>query len=205
MQRSPGAPDTVMKYPIDVPTLYTARLTLRAFQPEDLEPLHAILSEEETIRHLPNSKPWPKEMVQRWIDTHHKHWRERQFGWWAVAGRETGELLGWCGLGYLDETDETEVLYLLKKSHWGKGLATEAAQRSVAYGFQVLGLQELVGLVYTENLASQRVLEKCGLVFSNEAHYFGVDLWRYRMDSARFEAVYPTFQVEGSLTGNDKV
>jgi ribosomal-protein-alanine N-acetyltransferase len=187
-----------------IPTIHTRRLTLRAFGPGDLDPLHDILSDVDTIRHLPNSKPWPKEMVQRWIDTHHAHWRKRHFGWWAVAERDERQLLGWCGLGYLDETDETEVLYLLKRSHWGKGLATEAAQRSVAYGFQRLGLQELVGLVYTGNLASQRVLEKCGLVFSNPAHYFGVDLWRYRMDKARFDAVYPTFQADGPLDGQNK-
>jgi ribosomal-protein-alanine N-acetyltransferase len=178
----------------DIPTIHTRRLTLRAFEAADIDPLHAILSDRDTIRYLPRSEPWPKEVVQMWIDTHWTHWHDHDFGWWALADREENQLLGWCGLGYLDETAETELLYLLKKSHWGKGLATEAAQRSVVYGFQKLGLDELVGLVYAENVASQRVLEKCGLIFSSQVHYFGVDLWRYTLDKVRFQIFAPYFR-----------
>jgi RimJ/RimL family protein N-acetyltransferase len=91
------------------------------------------------------------------------HWTERGYGWWAVELKKSGELIGWCGLNHLPDTDEIEVLYLIGEDHWGKGLATEAAFSTVEYAFEVAGLETLVGIVHPENIASRRVLEKIGM------------------------------------------
>jgi RimJ/RimL family protein N-acetyltransferase len=107
------------------------------------------------------------------------HWDTHGYGWYAVADRQTAELIGWCGLGVLDETAETEIKYLFKKSHWGLGLATEAATRCVQDGFERYGLREIIGLVHPENSASRHVLEKLGLVYTHRVHYWGLDLDRY--------------------------
>ena len=176
----------------DIPVVQTARLTLRAFAADDLDPLCMICSDRDVIRYMIRTEPWPKEIVQRWIDRHHEHWQQYGFGWWAVALRTSGELIGWCGLNVLDgpdESGETEVLYLFGKPFWGKGLATEAARRSVEYGFEDVGLDEIVGLALPGNRASQRVLEKSGLVFRNQAHYFGVDLLRYTLNREQFDSL----------------
>jgi len=47
--------------------------------------------------------------------------------------------------------------------HWGLGLAPEAARASLAFGFEELGLDEIVAMTATPNLRSMRVMEKIGM------------------------------------------
>jgi RimJ/RimL family protein N-acetyltransferase len=65
-------------------------------------------------------------------------------------------------------------------------LATEGAREGLRYGFETLGLETIVGIVHPENIASQRVLVKLGLTFTNEAEYFGIRVYRYLIDSSSY-------------------
>lgn len=120
--------------------------------------------------------------MKRWIEMGIQHWAERGYGWWAVVLKETAELTGWCGLQFLDELDETEVLYLLGEDYWGKGYATEAALATVEYAFEVADLACLIGIVHPQNIASRRVLEKIGMLFKSREHYFGIDVDTYTIE-----------------------
>jgi RimJ/RimL family protein N-acetyltransferase len=164
---------------MDIPALNTPRLTLRPFTEADAEPLHRILNEDGLLRYFPRPDLPDMARVQRLIDGQLRHWEEHGLGWWAVELRATGELLGWNGLQYLPETAEVEVGYLLSTQHWGQGLATEGAQAALRFGVDTLGLGSIVGIAHLENVASQRVLEKSGLMFVNEADYFGMHVRRY--------------------------
>jgi ribosomal-protein-alanine N-acetyltransferase len=174
---------------VEIPTIETPRLKLRAFTPSDLDLLYAIVSDRDVIRYFPRTEPWPRETVQDIVQRQTDHWQRHGFGWYAAECRECNELLGWCGLCVLDETRETEIKYLLKQSHWGRGLATEGASRCLNDGFRDFDLEMIIGLVHPENVASQRVLEKIGLKFSNRASYFGIDVLRYTIDRERFREV----------------
>ena len=168
-----------------IPTLTTSRLILRPFIEADAEPLHRILNEDGILRYFPRPDPPDMARVQRIIAGQLRHWEEHGLGWWAVELRSTGELratselLGWSGLQYLPETKEVEVGYLLSQRHWGQGLATEGAQAALRFGVETLGLGGIIGIAHPENIASQRVLEKAGLTFINEADYFGMHVCRY--------------------------
>ena len=81
--------------------------------------------------------------------------------------------MGWNGLQFLPETNETEVGYLLSRRFWGRGYTTEGARAALQFGFERFELEQIIGLVHPENIASQRVLEKAGLKFTNQAKYFG--------------------------------
>ncbi|CAG1006849.1 partial Acetyltransferase, partial [Anaerolineae bacterium] len=107
------------------------------------------------------------------------HWKKYNYGHWAVVIRETGQIIGWNGLEYLPDTNETEVGYLLSGAFWGKGYATESAGAAVKFGLNKIGLKEIIGLTHPQNLASQRVLEKSGLSFTRSASYFGMEMFRY--------------------------
>lgn len=61
----------------------------------------------------------------------------------------------------------------------GQGYATEATRASLEYGFNTLGLNEIIGLTHPENSASQSVLLKCGMTFTHHAEYFGMEMTRY--------------------------
>jgi len=162
-----------------IPTLTTPSLTLRPFNKRDAEPLYEILQEKNLLRYYPNPKPPNREKVRKLITQQLDHWEEHGYGWWAVEMRTNKQLIGWCGLQYLPDTEEVEVAYLLSKAYWGRGLATEGARASLQYGFEQLGLECIVGIVHPGNVASQRVLEKAGLTFVEQARYFEMECYRF--------------------------
>lgn len=93
--------------------------------------------------------------------------------------RETGAVIGFAGLKYLPERGEVDLGYRLLKQHRGRGFATEACEAVIAYGFDVLRLAEIAALVQTGNIPSMRVLENCGLRFSETTEYGGRTVARY--------------------------
>lgn len=117
--------------------------------------------------------------VERIVGGQINAWESYGRTFWAMEWRATGELIGWCGLQYLPQTQETEVGYLLGRPFWGQGIATEAARRSVSYGFDDLSLDAIIGITHPANMASQNVLRKAGLIFTGPAQYFGMDCYRF--------------------------
>ncbi len=109
------------------------------------------------------------------------------YGHWAVVARDSGQVVGWSGLEYLPELDETEVAYLLSKRVWGRNYATEAARAAVQYGFEGVGVCAIIGLVHPDNAASIRVLEKCGMAVADRLALWGLDMSLYRVDRAAYE------------------
>jgi ribosomal-protein-alanine N-acetyltransferase len=160
-------------------TLTTSRLTLRPFRPEDTPALFAILSTPHIMQYFPNPTTPDFGRVERLVARQIQQWETQGRTFWALEWGASGELMGWCGLQYLPQTDETEVGYLLAQPWWGRGIATEAARRSVAYGFEELHLDSIIGITHPDNTVSQNVLRKCGLAFTGPARYFDMDCYRF--------------------------
>ena len=74
---------------------------------------------------------------------------------------------------YVPDTVVIEVGYRLAPKAWGRGYATEGARAVVGYGFRELGLARIIGLTHPDNVASQRVLTKAGLVDAGWGEYYG--------------------------------
>ena len=89
-------------------------------------------------------------------------------GRWAVHAKPSLEFIGWCGLKKRPERNEIDLGYRFLKSTWGKGYATEAAFACIKYGFEKLGLKRIVGRAMPGNIASLKVLEKCGMTYIGE-------------------------------------
>ncbi len=164
---------------MDIPKVKTLRLILRSFRLQDAEALYQILGIPGVLEYFPDPKPPDIERVQRLVQKQIEHWSEYGYGWWAVEPDGKDELIGWSGLQYLPETDEIEIGYLLSKPYWGMGLATESAIAGLDYGFKMLKIPQIIGIVHPANIASQKVLEKIGLTFQEEAEYFGMACYKY--------------------------
>jgi RimJ/RimL family protein N-acetyltransferase len=96
------------------------------------------------------------------------HWREHGYGLWALEPREDGAgCIGFAGLAipaFLpDVLPAVEVGWRLDRAWWGRGLATEAARASVAYGFETLGLRSVLSIIDRGNERSLRVAAKLGM------------------------------------------
>lgn len=166
-----------------LPFLQISRLTLRPLQPEDAEVLHRIYRSEGVLRFFPNPIPPALEKVQRFILAQQAHWETHGYGNWGVLPDGSDEIIGWVGLQYLPELDETEVGFLLDRVFWGKGYATEAAQASIKFGFGWIKLDHIIALVHPDNLASLRVIEKCGMSYIDKLPLWGIELNRFRVDN----------------------
>lgn len=157
--------------------LRTQRLSLREFAPEDLEALAAVLSDRNTMRYYPMS--FDRAAVADWIQRNRDRYARNGYGLWAMVLKSTGELIGDCGLVQqtVDEADEVEIGYHVRRDLWGQGLATEAARACRDYGFATLAVDRLISLIRPENLTSRRVAEKNGMRIWKEV--MKVDLLHY--------------------------
>ena len=173
---------------MQIPTIETTHLTLRAWQPEDAERWHTLLQEDDILRYFPNPKPPLRAKADEYIRHHLEHWEKFGCGHWAVVTRADGQVVGWNGLEFLPELRVTEVAYLLSRSVWGRGYATEAARAAVKFGFEKAELDQIIGLVHPDNIGSMRVLEKCGMTFTDRLALWGMEMLRYRIARSTYEA-----------------
>lgn len=165
-----------------IPSIKTKRLLLRALDLNDTDPFFKLWNESGIMEFFPGSTAPTREQAEKMILRQQQHWGQYHLGWWALeALAYPGQLIGWCGLQYLDETDETEVAYHLSRAFWNRGYASEAAARCLMFGFEELKLDIIIGIVHVQNVASQRVLEKIGLRDKREAEYWGMPSYRYEI------------------------
>jgi ribosomal-protein-alanine N-acetyltransferase len=164
-----------------VPRRETGRLVLRAFGEEDVIPYHALFNDPEVTRYLPmQGEPVSMERIERAIERGREHWAARGYGIWAVEDAATSTLIGQCGLQHLEDVGEVEVLYALARSAWGRGLATEAADAAVRFGFDEVGLRRIVAYVVAANTASAGVVRKLGMELEAvDVDIFGLTCDRY--------------------------
>jgi ribosomal-protein-alanine N-acetyltransferase len=163
-----------------IPSIRTARLTLRPMLPGDAAELHQIYQSEGVLHYFPNPIPPSLEKVQAIIAGQIVHWNEFGYGDWAIVPNDHEKIIGWAGLQYLPELDEIEVGFLLDRPAWGRGYATEAAKASLGFGFERFSLEHIIALVHPENLASRGVIEKCGMDYVETISLWGMELMRYR-------------------------
>ena len=166
-----------------IPNLQTPHLILRPLDIADAEVLYRIYQSDEVLRYFPSTVPPPLEKVQRFIQRQAEHWEKYAYGNWGVVPAGGIEIIGWAGLQYLPELEETEVGFLLDRPYWGRGYATEAGLASIKYGFECFKFDHIIALVHPDNLASQRVIEKCGMCYVETLTLWGIELHCFRIEN----------------------
>jgi RimJ/RimL family protein N-acetyltransferase len=161
----------------------TERLTLRRFEPGDLDTLVRWNADGLYTRHLAGLQT-PEQTVEayeRW----ERHWDEHGFGILAAVDKATGELIGRSGPQYHRAwPDDPEVGWAFDPAWWGRGLATEAGRASVEWTLGELGFERVVSITTEANLASRRVMEKLGFELRELVPFpeLGLDLWVHALD-----------------------
>jgi ribosomal-protein-alanine N-acetyltransferase len=151
--------------------LETKRLLLRHFVIDDLDDLFSFYSDPEVVKYIPDAPRTYEETKEELEWFLNGHPRFPELGLWATIYKETGQLIGRCGLlpWTIDEQSEVEVAFALSKDYWGRALATEIAQELVQYGFEHLKLSRLICLIEHGNTASISVATKIGMTFEKES------------------------------------
>lgn len=175
---------------IDNWTLETKRLYMRELTQGDFKDLCKILQDEETMYAYEGA--FDDSESQEWLDRQISRYRKWGFGLWAVILKETGEMIGQCGLTMQPWKDREvlEIGYLFNKSYWHKGYATEAAAACKKYAFEILDADEVCSIIRDMNTASQKVALRNGMTVSDSGvkHYRGVDMPHYRYIAVRRSA-----------------
>lgn len=146
--------------------LETDRLRLRRFTTADVDLLVALDADPEVMRYITYGVPTPR---SAYVDTHLPRWlaiyeSRPGLGYFAAERRGDGGFLGWFHLREdRIEPEYVEIGYRLQRSAWGQGYATEGAAALVRHGFERLGLERISARTLLGNVASQRVMRKCGL------------------------------------------
>jgi ribosomal-protein-alanine N-acetyltransferase len=159
----------------------TARLRLRPLVAQDLDAIHDIWVEPGVRRYLWDGERISREKAKTVLASSIESFETYGFGIWAAIHRENGDLIGFCGFRFLDGTPEIELIYGISTPYWGMGLATEAARAAIRYSFEEVGLDRIVGIADTDNIASQRVLEKAGMRFEQHTSHEGRDETHYEI------------------------
>lgn len=168
--------------------LETERLLLRPFESTDLDTYAEIIfADDDVTRFLPKSQLTPRERAERTIKVFNDGWNNFPYSPFAVVEKSSGNLIGHCGLRFIPDIQETEVLYAFGKNAWGKGYATEAAQANVDFGFNTVGLDRIIAVAVPANTASRKVMEHCGLKYEKDTHLFNLDLAYYALNKFDYQ------------------
>ena len=162
------------------PTLLTERLMLRPRSIDDLEACLAMDREPEVLRYVAGPREDPaahRVFVAARIGARFP----TGMGYWTVTARDApARFLGWVCLIPVDGTGpEIEIGWRFQPAVWGRGIATEAARRLLAYADEDLGIPRIVADIHDDNAASRRVAEKAGLVDAGPIERGGVSGRRY--------------------------
>ena len=142
----------------------TDRLLLRRWRHQDRDPFAAMNVDPLVMQHMQG--PMSRERSDDFIDRIERHWDDRGWGLWAVEVPHVAPFIGYVGLWPADYVSAgmVEVGWRLASDSWGNGYATEAALEALRFGFEEVGLAEIVSFTVPQNVRSRRVMERIGLV-----------------------------------------
>lgn len=147
-------------------TLHTERTLLRPWRPGDLEPFARFNADPEVMEHFeaPLTRAQSDASAARFSD----HVNTHGYGFWALEVLGVAEFVGFVGLlpveFVADFTPAVEIGWRLGRPYWGHGYASEAARAAARFGFDVLGLREIVAYTVPDNVRSRAVMTRIGMV-----------------------------------------
>jgi RimJ/RimL family protein N-acetyltransferase len=183
----------------EIPRLTTERLHLRGWLERDREPFAAINADPEVMKYMPG--PLDRAGSDAMIDRFTGYFTELGFGLWAVEERASGALLGFVGLALprfdASFTPCVEAAWRIAARHQGQGYATEAARATLTFGFETIGLDEIVAFTSAANRPSLRVMTKLAMTHDPQEDFvhplMPADHWLqpmllHRLSRARWRA-----------------
>lgn len=145
--------------------LETPRLILRQWIASDYKPYAQLNADKEVMEFFPAILSNDESAAQ--IERLKSHIDEHGFGFFATERKDNKQFIGFTGLSHPKFeswfTPCVEIGWRLSKANWGRGYATEAANACLAFGFDVLGLDEIYSFTSVHNVRSEQVMKKIGM------------------------------------------
>ena len=148
--------------------LVTRRLLLRYPELTDAPQICAVVKSPRFPDKLPLKEINTTEEIKDWLKGLQEGWGSARVFSWIVEDRELGQTVGQITLSKLHGDDLWALAFWIHPDYWGKGYATEGAERLLAFGFEVLGAKKIWAGAGEWNRASCRVLEKIGMEYTGD-------------------------------------
>ncbi|WP_085904565.1 GNAT family N-acetyltransferase [Kiloniella majae] len=182
----------------------TERLILRPYAIGDAPALQRIASDPQVLQYLPDdplSIEEVKNIIAWSIGCHKKNTKEKLYKLnLTMLDKKTNELIGWCGLGPADwDLEQIEIYYAVAPERWRQGLTSEATLALRDYAFDIIELKNLVGITMSDNIASNKVLQKLGMSYQGtldrapkdcDPYFLGQNLYVLANTGNRQDALY---------------
>jgi len=179
-------PATPQEYFARLPVIDTPRLILRRMSLRDAHDLYEYSRDPEVARHVlwtAHRSVWETKAYIRYVL---QQYRLGEPSSWVIVDRETQKAIGTIGfMAYSADNAMAEVGYSLARSHWNRGLMTEALEAVLREAFTVLKLNRIEAQHFTANPSSGRVMDKCGMTHEghlrrricNKGQFMDVEMW----------------------------
>ena len=143
--------------------LETSRLLLREMRVSDMDSLSSILRDDKVM--YAYNGAFNEEETEQWMQKQLQRYKDFGFGLWAVLKKDTGEMIGHCGITMQEYNNELvpEIGYMFAYKYWHNGDATEAAMACREYRFEKLQFDALYSIIRDTNIASQNVAIRNGM------------------------------------------
>lgn len=151
-------------------SIETDRLIIRPYVLEDVDGTYEAVSEKDFYQYIPEDPPTRegvKQIIEWSITQNQKNTPDKIYKFnLSIIHKEDGNIIGYCGLGPDDlGMGETEIYYGISSRYRKRGLALEAAQATLKYGFEVIGLKKIMAFVDYRNTPSIKLVEKLGMKY----------------------------------------
>ena len=152
------------------PELETKRLILRQVQYYNIEPMHKMRSDSQSMQYMDTEVPQSLNDTQKKFEQELESFSKGDSVYWALILKKTNEFIGGAGFWRLiKEHFRAEIGYQLLPDYWRKGYSFEALKSIIQFGFEKMGLHSIEGNINPKNVPSIKLLEKLG--FKQEAYF----------------------------------
>jgi len=148
----------------------------------DIDALHLIFTDPRVMASF-GGELFTREQTGHWLKRNLDHQNEFGYGLFSVILKETGTLIGDCGLEQMESEGAAELGYDFRSDFWNQGYATEAAIAVRDYALNTLKLPQLISLIRVGNLASRRVAERVGMTLDEKFMRYDIQYWKYRIEN----------------------
>lgn len=169
------------------PTLHTPRLILRALRMDDLDDLFEYASHPEIDRYTPWSRYGSLDEARADLAHYVGQYDGGNMPVWGVEHRTNQKLIGICDFNWHPQHRRAEIGYTIAPGYWGQGLAVEAVQAMILFGFAKMDLVRIEAVCVLDNRASERVMQKVGMQFEGVLHSY--QIWRGTPQNLKMYAI----------------
>lgn len=157
----------------------TENLILRPIEKSDTDRMYEVYSNPTVMKYIYDGSTFTREKIIKRVEECLLHWEKYGFGCFVMIEKTTKKTVGYCVLRYFDDdhpdlNGKIEIGYTLDEPFWGKGYATEAVNALIKFGFDQCHFNRILATILPDNIASQKVVKKAGMVYIGDLETHGL-------------------------------